>query len=123
MSNKSILVIEDERQMSDLVKIRLEAWGYDVLQAFDGQSGLETAQKKKPDLILLDLMLPKMGGIDVCKSLKADEEMTSTKIVMVTAKDTEKDELKGMNVGADDYIMKPFEPDELHHVVNQVLKQ
>ena len=93
---------------------------YNVHIAKDGEEGLKKAKEVKPDLIVLDLMMPKIGGIELCKQIRKDEELKATKIVMVTAKDQQRDEVKGMETGADDYIMKPFEADELLHVVKQV---
>ncbi len=80
------------------------------------------AREIKPNLIVLDIMMPKMSGYEVCKAIKSDSAMSAVKIVMVTAKNQDKDEALGMDIGADDYIMKPFEPEELLHVVSQVLK-
>ena len=88
-----------------------------------GEDGLAVLDKKLCDGIILDLMLPKVNGIEICRRLRSDESLTHTKIVMVTAKNQPADELKGMDIGADDYIMKPFEAEELLHVINQVLKQ
>ena len=117
---KNILIIEDDANISAAQKIILEE-NFNVHIASDGEEGFNKAKELKPDLIILDLMLPKMDGIQVCKSIRTDENISATKIVMVTAKDKSIDEVKGMDTGADDYIMKPFEPDELMHVVNQVL--
>ena len=118
---KSVLIIEDDKNIADAQKLILEE-EFDVHQAFDGDEGLRKARELKPDLIILDLMLPKVHGMNVCREIKKDSSLSSSKIVMVTAKNEEIDELKGMNIGADDYIMKPFEAEELKHVINQVLK-
>lgn len=119
---KNILIIEDDENIAKAEELILMS-DFNVHLAKDGKEGLSKAKEIKPDLIILDLMLPKIGGIDVCKNIREDSDIKSTKIVMVTAKNQERDELKGMDTGADDYIMKPFEADELMHVVNQVLKQ
>ncbi|MBD3248972.1 response regulator [Candidatus Woesearchaeota archaeon] len=119
---KNVLVIEDDENIARAHEMILSE-DFNVHVAEDGEKGLAKAKEIKPDLVILDLMLPKIHGIDVCKSIKSDEGMKNTKVVMVTAKDQPKDELKGMDTGADDYIMKPFEADELKHVINQVLEK
>ena len=119
---KNILIIEDEENIAKAQEIILQEH-FKIHHARDGEEGLEKAKELKPDLIILDLMMPKMDGIEVCKSIRADSEMGATKIVMVTAKDKTIDEVKGMETGADDYIMKPFEADELLHVVHQTLNE
>ncbi len=118
---KTLLIIEDEKNIALAEKLILEN-DFDVHLAHDGKEGHDKALVLRPDIILLDIMLPSMSGFDVCKRLRTNASLQHTKIVMVTAKDQDKDELMGMDLGADDYIMKPFEADELIHVVNQVLK-
>ena len=119
---KSVLIIEDDENIAKAEEPILMS-DFKVHIAKDGEEGLKKAKEVKPDLVVLDLMMPNIGGIEVCRQIRADEELASTKIVMVTAKDQQKDEVKGMGTGADDYIMKPFEADELLHVINQVLKE
>jgi len=119
---KSIVIVEDEVNIANAEKLILDD-DFEVHLAHDGEEGLKKIKEVRPHLVVLDLMLPKMHGIDVCKSIRADSNLKSTKIVMVTAKNEDQDEVQGMDVGADDYIMKPFEPVELMHVVNQVLKK
>jgi two-component system, OmpR family, alkaline phosphatase synthesis response regulator PhoP len=116
---KKVLIIEDEMNIAHAERMILEE-DYHVILAHDGLSGLKLAQKEKPDIVVLDLMLPKMHGFDVCKKIREDKNLKDTKIIMVTAKNDDKDESKGMDAGADDYIMKPFEPVELKHVIRQV---
>ncbi len=116
-----ILVVEDDKNIAEAEKMILETGGYEVDIAADGDEGLKKVPYFDPDLIILDLMMPKVDGVEVCKKLRADARNKDLKIVMVTAKDTEKDEMIGMEIGADDYICKPFEMDELLHVVKQVL--
>lgn len=116
---KSIVIVEDEVNIANAEKLILQS-DFNVHLAHDGEEGLRLIRKLKPDAVLLDLMLPKMSGVEVCKRIRKDKQLGSTKIVMVTAKNEERDEIKGMHVGADDYIMKPFEPIELRHVINQV---
>lgn len=119
---KNILVIEDDENIRAAHKLVLED-DFNIHLAADGEDGLAKAKELKPDLIILDLMMPKMDGIEVCKNIRSDEAINATKIVMVTAKDKPIDEVRGMDTGADDYIMKPFEADELKHVINQILNQ
>lgn len=119
---KNILIIEDEENIAKAEQLILQEH-FNVHHAADGEKGLELAKKIKPQLIILDLMMPKIDGIEVCKRIRQDKDLKSIKIVMVTAKDKPSDELRGMDTGADDYIMKPFEAEELVHVVNQVLKR
>ncbi len=119
---QNILIIEDEENIARAQELILSA-KYSTSIAKDGAEGLNKARKLKPDLIILDLMLPKVNGIEICRRIRADSELADTKVVMVTAKNQSADELKGMDIGADDYIMKPFEAEELMHVVSQVLKQ
>jgi len=107
---KRILIVEDELAMIEMVKMRLEANDYEVLAASDGQSGLEMAKKEKPDLIILDLMLPKMDGYKVCRMLKFDEKYKMIPVIMFTARAQETDKKMGEEVGVDAYITKPFEP-------------
>ncbi|MEM4259953.1 MAG: response regulator [Candidatus Woesearchaeota archaeon] len=121
-SMKRVLIVEDEEHIANAEKMILED-DYHVIMANDGLRGFDLAKKEKPDLIVLDLMLPGMNGFDICKKIKNDKTLKDIKIVMVTAKNEEKDEIKGMKLGADDYIMKPFEAIELKHVVKQVLNK
>ncbi|MBU1975276.1 MAG: response regulator [Nanoarchaeota archaeon] len=121
MARRKLLIIEDEEHIANAERMVLEG-DFDVHIANDGKEGIEKAHELKPEVILLDIMLPGMNGFDICKKIRANKDLSETKIIMVTAKDQQKDELEGMGLGADDYIMKPFEPIELMHVVNQVLK-
>ncbi len=117
---KTVLIVEDEHNIAKAEQMILEEH-YTVHVAHDGELGLAKAKEVKPDVILLDVMMPKMSGFDVCKAVRCDKTLDATKIVMVTAKNQQKDEAEGMGLGANDYIMKPFEPDELIHVIKQVL--
>ncbi len=116
---KTIVIAEDEKPIAEAQKLILGK-EYAVHLAHDGETALQLIQRVRPDLVVLDLMLPKMGGVDICRQIRASQELRHTKVVMVTAKNTRQDELRGLGVGADDYIMKPFEPLELLHVVHQV---
>ncbi len=120
---KTILVIEDERDLLELISFNLEKEGYRVITAMDGASGLETARNSLPDLILLDLMLPGMTGIEICKILKRNEKTSKTPIIMLTAKGEEIDRVVGFEVGADDYVVKPFSNRELMLRVKAVLRR
>ena len=108
-----ILLVEDEKNISMLVEARLQHAGYEVLIATNGQEALETAQRERPDLIILDLMLPKLNGYEVCTMLKQDTRYQKIPIIMFTAKAQEKDEKLGLECGADAYIRKPFDAKEL----------
>ena len=118
---KRILIVEDESPMAEMVKMRLEANDYEVLTASDGQSGLEMAKKEKPDLIILDLMLPKLDGYKVCRMLKFDEKYKMIPIIMFSARAQETDKKMGKEVGADAYITKPFEPKILLGKIQELL--
>jgi len=108
---KKILVVEDERNIVDILTFNLAREGYDTLEAMDGAAGLRLALEQDPDLILLDLMLPKMDGFQVCRTLR--ERGRATPIIMLTAREEETDKVLGLELGADDYITKPFSMREL----------
>jgi two-component system, OmpR family, phosphate regulon response regulator PhoB len=120
---KTILVIEDEQDLAELIAYNLEKEGYLPLIAIDGTSGLKKAQSEIPDLILLDLMLPGISGIDICKVLKENEKTATISIIMLTAKGEEIDRVVGFEVGADDYMVKPFPMRELILRVKAVLRR
>jgi DNA-binding response OmpR family regulator len=108
MSKARILIIEDDRSLADVVAYNLTQAGYEVLVAHDGQDGLNQAQLKSPDIVLLDVMLPVIDGLDVCRRLRSDPVTRDILIMMLTAKSEETDELVGFTLGADDYVTKPF---------------
>jgi two-component system, OmpR family, phosphate regulon response regulator PhoB len=108
MAKTKILVIEDDRSLAEILTYNLKQAGYEVMVASDGQDGLLQAQIKSPDIVLLDLMLPVVDGLDVCRRLRADASTRDMLIVMLTAKAEESDELVGFSLGADDYVTKPF---------------
>jgi DNA-binding response OmpR family regulator len=110
---KNILVVEDEKDIIEVLRYYLEKDNYRVHIAEDGFTGLEIAEKVVPNLIILDLMLPKMDGMEVCKRLKADERLREIPIIMLTAKAEEADKIRGLEMGADDYVTKPFSAKEL----------
>ncbi len=106
-----ILIVEDEKNIVDILNFNLRREGYDTLEAFDGETGLQLALEKNPDLILLDLMLPRLDGYEVCKRIR--EVDSSIPILILTAREDEDDKVKGLEMGADDYITKPFSVREL----------
>lgn len=108
--SKKILIIDDEKNIVDILKFNLKKEGFDTIEAYDGEQGYEKALSQKPDLILLDVMLPKMDGFTVCRKLR---QTVSIPILMLTAKEEEVDKVLGLELGADDYITKPFSPREL----------
>ena len=110
---KKILFVDDEKDIVEVVASRLRASNYNVILAYDGQEALDKAHKEKPDLIILDLMLPKMDGYKVCGLLKTDTRYNKIPIIIFTARAQGSDMKMGQEVGADDYITKPFEPEEL----------
>jgi len=120
---KSILIIEDEKDIVDLVEYHLRQSGFTVIRALDGPSGLERARRELPSLIILDLMLPGMDGKDICRALKSNPLTQSLPILMLTAKGEEADRVIGFELGADDYVTKPFSPRELVLRVKAILRR
>lgn len=110
MSNK-VLIVEDERAIAEILKFNLQREGYETVEALDGETGLELARSQDPDIILLDVMLPRMNGFDVCAALRADGY--AMPIIMLTAREEESDKVFGLESGADDYMTKPFSMREL----------
>lgn len=108
---KRILIVEDEKNIVDILKFNLNREGYDTIEAYDGETGLQLAQAENPDLILLDLMLPKRDGFDVCRSIR--QAGNRVPVIMLTAREEESDKVLGLEIGADDYITKPFSMREL----------
>lgn len=119
----TVLVIEDEKDLAELVVFHLEQEGYSCLVAHDGATGLAEARRSKPDLILLDLMLPGMMGTEVCRTLKGAEHTAGIPVIMLTAKGEEIDRVVGFEMGADDYVVKPFSTRELMLRVRAVLRR
>ena len=118
---KRILIVDDEDDLRSMLKFRLEALNYDVAEAGDGQEGLNKARSDKPDLIILDLMLPKIDGFKVCRMLKFDEKHRHIPIIMFTARTQQKDKQIGQEMGADVYVTKPFEPAVLIGKIKELL--
>jgi two-component system alkaline phosphatase synthesis response regulator PhoP len=123
MSPKKILIVDDEADLVETVRFPLEMEGFNVLVSYNGEDALNQARKEKPDLIILDLMLPKLDGYKVCRLLKFDEKYKHIPILMLTAKTQEKDKILGMGTGADEYITKPFEMDYLMEKVKAYLNK
>lgn len=121
MNKSKILLVDDEKDLVEIVSNRLQASGYEVIVAYDGQEALDKARKEKPDLIILDLMLPKMDGYKVCRMLKFDEKYKHIPIIMFTARAQGEDEKMGMEVGANAYMTKPFEPQVLLAKIKELL--
>ncbi len=122
MDKKRILVVDDEIELVEMLTIRLEANDYEVFAAYDGQEGLDKARTLKPDLIILDLMLPKLDGYKVCRMLKFDEKYKQIPVILFTARAQESDIKLGKEVGADAYLTKPFEPTVLLGKIAELLK-
>lgn len=123
MAKKKILVVDDEPHIVELVRFNLEASGFKVIEAMDGQKAIELAQSENPDLILLDLMLPGTDGLEVCRFLRQQKSTREIPIIMLTAKSEEIDKVLGLEIGADDYITKPFSPRELVARIKAVLRR
>ncbi|HEX2173427.1 MAG TPA: response regulator transcription factor [Dehalococcoidia bacterium] len=120
MIQRRILVVDDDRKLVDLIRLYLERDGYRVVPAFDGEMALQLARQTKPALIVLDLMLPRLSGLEVCRRLRGDSDVP---IIMLTARSTEDDKLLGLEIGADDYMTKPFSPRELVARIRTVLRR
>ena len=121
--NSKILIVDDEEDILTLLEYNLEKAGFKVISADDGPEAIELAKKEKPALIILDIMLPSMEGTEVCKAIKRDDATSHIPIIMLTAKGEEVDRIVGLELGADDYITKPFSPRELVLRVKAVLKR
>ena len=120
---KSIVVIEDESDILEVLKYNLEREGYRVRTSRDGESGLQLVREENPDLVLLDLMLPSLDGIEICRRLREDTVTRSLPVIMLTAKGEESDVVLGLGVGADDYVTKPFSTGELTARIRAVLRR
>ena len=122
-SGRKILIIEDESDVADLLTLNLRKAGFRISTAADGASGLQNARDDRPDLIILDLMLPKMSGLEVCRILKSDTATSQIPILMLTAKAEEVDRIVGLEFGADDYVTKPFSPREVVLRIKAILRR
>jgi DNA-binding response OmpR family regulator len=122
MDKRRILVVDDEIDLVEMLAIRLQANDYEVFVAYDGQEGLDKARALKPDLIILDLMLPKLDGYKVCRMLKFDEKYKQIPVILFSARAQESDVKLGKEVGADAYLTKPFEPSILLAKIKELIK-
>jgi phosphate regulon transcriptional regulator PhoB len=120
---KRVLLIEDDRDIVELVRYNLEREGFQVAAATDGATGLAQIRKTPPDILLLDLMLPKLSGLDICKEIRRDQSLNRLPILMLTARGEEADRVVGLEMGADDYVTKPFSPRELGARVKALLRR
>jgi len=123
MPKEQIIIIEDDKHISKLVKYNLEKAGYDCTVADEGEEALDVLAKERPDLIILDIMLPKMDGFEVCRAIKQNTKLKNIPIIMLTAKGEEVDRIVGLELGADDYVVKPFSPRELILRIKAILKR
>lgn len=121
MSKKLVLIVEDEENLVELLRFRLESNGYDVDVAFDGSDGLRKIESLKPDIVLLDIMMPKMHGYDVCKAARANEATKDIPIIILTARTNENEAERAKEYGASGFISKPFEPDDLLKRIKELL--
>jgi DNA-binding response OmpR family regulator len=118
-----IVLIEDEKNIAELIRYNLEREGYRLSLAVDGEEGLQLIERGRPDLVLLDLLLPRLDGLEVCRRLKRHEATRALPIIMLTAKASESDKVTGLELGADDYVTKPFSPRELIARIRVVLRR
>ena len=119
---KTILIVDDERDLVEVLKLKLETEGYSTNEAYDGNAALEQVRQKRPDLILLDIMMPELNGYQVCRELKKDPNYKDIPIMMLTAKAQESDKFWGIETGADEYITKPFDFKKLLESIRKFLK-
>lgn len=120
---KTILVVDDEQDLLDLIEYNLKKEGFDVLQAADGIEGIEIARTRRPDLVLLDIMMPKMDGLEVVDRMRSDKDLKQIPIIFLTARGDEKTEVKGLDKGGDDYITKPISTTKLISRIKAVLRR
>jgi two-component system phosphate regulon response regulator PhoB len=123
MSSDRILAIEDEEDILEVIEYNLDREGFEVTTSTNGEDGFQKVRNERPDLVLLDLMLPDRDGLEICRKIRDDDELKRIPVIMVTAKDTESEVVLGLGVGADDYVTKPFNPQELVARVKAVLRR
>ncbi|MBT3711610.1 MAG: response regulator, partial [Gammaproteobacteria bacterium] len=123
MSKKKIVIVEDEPDILEVLSYNLKREGFDVSHALDGIKGLALVEKVEPDLVILDLMLPGLDGLEICRRIKSVEKLKHIPVIMVTAKGEESDIVIGLGIGADDYVAKPFSPRELVARVNAAIRR
>lgn len=123
MSRQTILVVDDEQDLLDLLEYNLKKEGFHVIKADDGEEGIELARKHQPNLILLDIMMPNMDGMEVCRQLREDPQSREVPIIFLTARSDEKTEVEGLNLGADDFVTKPISTRKLMSRIHAVLRR
>lgn len=123
MSKQTILIVDDERDLLDLIEYNLKKEGFKVLKAENGEEGISKAKEHKPDLILLDIMMPKMDGLEAVEIMRKDDDLKKTPIIFLTARSDEKTEIDGLNKGGDDYITKPISTTKLVSRIKAVLRR
>lgn len=123
LSKKKILVVDDELDLLDLIEYNLRKEGFDVIKAENGETGIEKAKQENPNLILLDIMMPKMSGIEVCEKIRDDSSLKHIPIIFLTARSDERTEIEGLNKGADDFITKPISTSKLISRIKAVLRR
>lgn len=123
MSRGKVLVVDDEEYIQHILNFSFGAEGYEVITAADGEEGIKIAKTEKPDIIVLDIMMPKMDGYEACKKLKADPSTKAIPVILLTAKGREVDRKLGSQAGADDYVVKPFSPGRLIERVEGIMKR
>lgn len=123
LSKQTILVVDDEQDLLDLIEYNLKKEGFDVLKAENGKQGIDIAKENKPDLVLLDIMMPKMDGLAVCEKMREDQNTSKIPIIFLTARGDERTEIEGLNRGADDYITKPISTTKLISRIKAVLRR
>jgi two-component system alkaline phosphatase synthesis response regulator PhoP len=120
-TKKKILIVDDEKALVSLVALHMQMAGYEVLFTNEGWSAIDICKRDKPDLVILDLMLPKLNGWEVCRRLRSDDETKDMAVIMLSARGELEDKLRGFDAGADDYVTKPFSPKELVARVKRIL--
>lgn len=123
MAKRKILIVEDDRDIVEMVEYNLREEGYATVSALNGEDGVNLARRERPDLIILDIMLPVMDGFEVCRALKSDEETARIPIIILSAKSQETDKVVGLELGADDYVTKPFSPRELIARIRAIMRR
>jgi phosphate regulon transcriptional regulator PhoB len=118
-----ILVVDDEKDIVNLIAYNLEKENFSVIKSYDGENALKQVKNSRPDLVILDLMLPRINGLDVCRTIRRDPETSSLPIILLTAKNEEMDKIIGLEIGADDYVTKPFSIKELMARVRSLLRR
>jgi two-component system phosphate regulon response regulator PhoB len=123
LAGKKILIVEDEKDIAELIAFNLEEEGFEIVSASSGEEGLTKAVSEKPDLVLLDIMLPGINGLDVCRVMKSDDKTRHIPIMMLTARNDDVDIITGLEIGADDYVTKPFSPRVLTARIRAILRR